>query len=158
MLTVALIDWQHFIIPNKLLLTGIVIGAGLKFFFMRDEIIESIASAALSVFTVSLILFLGNRLFRKETMGVGDVKLSGVIGLFLGFQFFLSALWIAALGGMIYGYGRRALSRMEHPFGSDFQFAPSPDEKIPFGAFLAGASVLVLITEKPFTHLLQWSP
>lgn len=85
---------------------------------------------------------------------MGDVKLSGLIGLFLGFQFFLFALWFAALGGMVYGLFRRAISPMPRfaikvGLAAEGVLGTSQDSaKIPFGAFLAVASVLVLLNEQ----------
>ena len=148
MLVVVFVDWQRLVIPNSLLaysfVAGIILSAapnlsvspalGLTIFssLLSASSIQTVSSSLLSsVFcfaVMALILFGGNRLFRKETMGAGDVKLAAVIGLYIGWELFLVALWAAALVGTLYGLTMILL------------FRRSISMKVPFGSFLAGSA------------------
>ncbi len=103
MSVIAVIDWEHLIIPDDLVITGIVAGLALQALVDFRHLTGAMLSAAGAGFTVAAIRLTGNRLFKRESMGLGDVKLAGVIGLFLGFGLFLEVLWMAALVGSVYG-------------------------------------------------------
>ena len=68
-------------------------------------------------------------------MGFGDVKLAGVIGLYVGWKIFLAVLWAAALAGGLYGLFMISVMKKRR------------DAKLPFGAFLAVAAGLALLFE-----------
>lgn len=46
---------------------------------------------------------LGDWLFKKESMGGGDIKLLAMIGAFMGWQYAILTFFIAPLFGAIYG-------------------------------------------------------
>lgn len=100
---IAQIDWKHLIIPNSLVLTGILLGLTTKFLHGSGELTDGMIAGVISFTAVGAIRFAGNTLFRKETMGFGDVKLSGMLGLWLGIAGFGVAFWIASVMGAVYG-------------------------------------------------------
>jgi leader peptidase (prepilin peptidase)/N-methyltransferase len=73
---------------------------------------------------------MGRLFYKKEGMGLGDVKLMVMAGIFMGFQntavALLFAVWIAAIGGVIILRFREEKS----------------DHYMAFGPFLAAACVL----------------
>ena len=76
---------------------------------------------------------------------MGDVKLSGLIGFFVGFDCFLVALWLAAILGAAYGIMRIAMH------------ASTASHKLPFGSFLAVTSVLVMFFQNTIRVIFaQW--
>jgi len=87
-----------------------------------------------------IIRWLGNTIFRKETMGIGDVKLSALIGLFVGIENFLFAVWSAAIIGCLYWLFKRFIMVLpiEDP-------ARGKDIKLPFGSFLSLTSFAALL-------------
>lgn len=73
---------------------------------------------------------LGRLAFRKDAMGLGDVKLMALLGAVLGWKGVLLAIFIACLLGSIIGIALKVSSRSSY---------------IPFGPFLAaGAAILIL--------------
>lgn len=76
---VAFIDLKHRIIPNAVLATGAVAGLVLLGALDRGMLPEHLASAA-GAFTFFLLAALA----YPGGMGMGDVKLAGVMGLYLG--------------------------------------------------------------------------
>lgn len=160
MLLIALIDFRHFIIPNELITIGAILGL-LQVFVTSGSVQDSLLAGSGSLLLLLGVRAAGNWAFKQESMGMGDVKLAGVIGLFVGFVPFLVALWGASIAGMIYG-----LVRTHPPVP-----LLSPREggvrgmsglKIPFGTFLSVSSLSVIFFKSEVLSLLElwltWNP
>jgi len=61
--------------------------------------------------------WLGWLLFKRESLGAGDVKLMAALGLLLGWKGSLLAIFLAALGGAAWGIAQRRGRHAELPFG-----------------------------------------
>ena len=72
---------------------------------------------------------LGDLIFRKESMGGGDVKLMAMVGAFLGWKLALLAFFIAPFFGAIYGIIEKIRTK---------------DSAIAYGPFLALGSMISL--------------
>jgi leader peptidase (prepilin peptidase)/N-methyltransferase len=139
LLAVALIDWQHMIIPHTLTAGGMVCGvifslaSGLGWF---NSLLGGAAGAG-----VILLLSHGYQLVRGQPgMGGGDVMLMAMVGTFLGLQGVILVLFGGACLGSLYALvGYRA--------------SLSGQSKLPFGTFLAAAAMFTLFGAEP---LLQW--
>ena len=90
---IALIDIDHHIIPNVLTLIGAVVGFALVVAFQTDELTEHIIAAvgAGGFFLIAAIVY-------PSGMGMGDVKLAGVMGIFLG-RDVVPAIFVALIAG-----------------------------------------------------------
>jgi leader peptidase (prepilin peptidase)/N-methyltransferase len=161
MLTIALIDWKHFIIPNQLVIVGFISGMIIKGLISQDALIDGFIASFFSTLTLLIIMLLGNYLLKKQSMGFGDIKLAAVMGLFLGYQNFIISLWIAAIFGAIYGLTNNKLlnrtSKIEHQqllitHNSNLVTHNLP---IPFGSFLAFASVIVFFFQQQIHGLID---
>lgn len=110
LIVVFFIDLDHQIIPNELVIVGLIGGAILFVYtlFMPFQIYSDhrwwnpllgLVSGSGFLLSVSLI---GSAIYKnEEVMGMGDVKLFAPIGLFLGWRMTLLALFISIiLGGM----------------------------------------------------------
>jgi leader peptidase (prepilin peptidase)/N-methyltransferase len=126
---ITLIDLDHRIIPNKLTLLGAVLAPAILAFTAPDAIPEHlIAAAAAGGF------FLLTALAYPRGMGMGDVKLAFVLGLFLGREV-VPALFVAFLVGTLVGAAIMARK------GS----AEGRKTAVPFGPFLALGAVVALL-------------
>lgn len=91
---ISFIDLDHKLILNALTLPGILIGFTLSIFFKMSTVFQAISGLILGGGFLWLVGLLGKFLFKKESMGSGDVKLGAMIGAFLGPQVVI-ALFLA---------------------------------------------------------------
>jgi leader peptidase (prepilin peptidase) / N-methyltransferase len=129
----ALIDLEHRIIPNRLTATGavlaIVLGTALD---PSGELGRLIAGAAAGGFLLLAALA------YPGGMGMGDVKLAGMMGLFLGAAV-APALLIALLAGV--SVGVVILARKGAQAGRK--------TAVPFGPFLALGGIVAVLAGQP---------
>lgn len=129
LLAVALIDWDHRIIPDEISLGGTVVGL-----FARGVTFPGVAEGLIGALVGGGALWLVATAYRQATgvdgLGGGDVKLAAMIGAFLGWPGVFLTIFGAAAAGSLAG-GLLVLTR-----GADRRTA------LPFGTFLAPAAVL----------------
>ena len=131
LLNVAIIDWQHMIIPHTLTVTGMV--TGLLFAFFRPPAVpEALLGLAVGGGAILAVSW-GYRLLRGVVgMGGGDVMLMAMVGAYQGPWAVLAVIFGGALGGTLYAVavGRGRVTGAA---------------KLPFGTFLAVAAAVVLL-------------
>jgi len=124
----TLTDLERGIIPNKILLMGAIIGVGIAAATDPSSLPERAISAAAAGGFLLLAL-----LVHPRGMGMGDVKLAAVMGLFLGSSVG-PALLIALAAGAAVGVAMMLT-----------QGAEARKTAIPFGPFLALGGVAALL-------------
>lgn len=105
------IDLKHLIIPNGLVITALIGGLALFVvrFFYTDSIIGnapwygSLLGAVIPSGFLLLVAILGYFAYKGEAMGLGDVKILIPIGLFLGLELSVLALFLSMFVGGITG-------------------------------------------------------
>jgi leader peptidase (prepilin peptidase) / N-methyltransferase len=133
---IALIDFDKRIIPNKLTLPGavaaIAIGLALKPSGVPEQLIAGAAAGGF------LLVF---ALAYPRGMGMGDVKLAAVLGLFLG-----RSVAVAILVGVLTGavFGAAVMARVGVKQGRK--------TAVPFGPFLALGGIVGLLAGSPIVH------
>jgi leader peptidase (prepilin peptidase) / N-methyltransferase len=125
---VALIDLEHRVIPNRLLLPALVAGVALVAIDDVGNLPEHAAAAA-GAFAFLLVAALA----YPAGMGMGDVKLAGVMGLFLGVAI-VPAMLVAFLAGTVVGL---VVIAREGP--------EARKKGVPFGPFLALGGIVGLL-------------
>ena len=120
LIAVAGIDLDHRIIPNKILLPAAVWGLAATIAFRPDNIDDSLIAGGIA-FAALLLAALA----YPAGMGMGDVKLAGVMGIYLG-SGVAPAMLAAFLAGSVVGV---AIIARE---GRDAR-----KKGVPFGPFLA---------------------
>lgn len=143
-LALGLIDLEHMLLPDALTVPGI--GLGLVFAGAGGP--TMLPDAAIGV-ALGVVLPLGiiwaYRLLRGvEGMGLGDVKLLGMLGAFLGWQGMLATLALAAVAGASVGIGLILAGK------------GSRHTELPFGTFLCGAALVVLFWGERIVALWAW--
>jgi len=120
LIAVAAIDLEHQIIPNRIVAPAAVYGLAASLVIRTDAVPELLAAAA-----AAFALLLLAALAYPAGMGMGDVKLAGLMGLYLGLSV-APALFTAFIAGSVVGVALLARS----PAGNRRR-------GIPFGPFLA---------------------
>ena len=97
LIAVASIDLEHRIVPNRILLPMAVWGIGATAVVRTDQLPECLIAGA-AAFAALLLA----AVIHPAGMGMGDVKLAGVMGLYLGLSV-IPALLIAFAAGSVVG-------------------------------------------------------
>jgi len=114
-------DLQHKILPNVITLPGIVIGFVCSL-FLPPGWVSSLIGILVGGGVLFAIAEVYYRVRGQEGLGMGDVKLLGMIGAFLGWKLVLLTLVFASLtgslaGGMLIASGRGGM-KYALPFGT----------------------------------------
>jgi leader peptidase (prepilin peptidase)/N-methyltransferase len=133
---IALIDLDHQIIPNKITapaaILALAIGLALKPAGVPEQLIAGAGAAAF------LFVFV---LAYPRGMGMGDVKLAGVLGLFLGREVGV-AIFVAVIAGTL--VGAAVMARLGVQRGRR--------TRVPFGPFLALGGIVALLAGPAIVH------
>jgi leader peptidase (prepilin peptidase)/N-methyltransferase len=132
MVALALIDLEHFILPDVLTLPGIAAGLALQPWLPWGGLWHAVAGAALGAAVLLAIWAAWYLLRGEEGMGLGDVKMLALVGAFLGWQGTLVTLFFASLTGAVTGLALMARG------GAGMR------SKLPFGFFLALGGLIAL--------------
>lgn len=97
------IDAEFQILPDKITLTGIAAGILLSVVSPSRSTVSAVVGAAVGAGGLFLVAFLYERIAGHEGMGLGDVKMLGMIGAFLGPWGVLVTILLASLSGSLVG-------------------------------------------------------
>ena len=128
LIVIALIDFKHMIIPNGLVVAGLVLGAGKLALSIFTDLFGSwtlyaigFAAGALPLLLIALFCAW---VLKKEAIGGGDIKLMAFAGLVIGWQLVIPAYLIGIIIGALAGVLLMATGKKKR------------GDEIPFGPFL----------------------
>ena len=135
-----MIDLRYFIIPDVISLPGIVLG--IVFSFLRPEmqgqseplmglLYSSLSALGCGGILMAVAVF-GTLLFKKEAMGMGDIKLVALFGAFIGFKNTLLTIFLSSIIGSIAGIALIFFSKAKMK------------TRIPYGPYLAIGALIAL--------------
>jgi leader peptidase (prepilin peptidase)/N-methyltransferase len=132
LLALALIDWQHYMLPNLLtvpvILAGLLVATYLPALHVMDHLIGAAAGY--------LAFWLVSRIYRavrhRDGLGLGDAKLIAGAGAWVGWQGLPTVVMAGAVTALMV-----TLLLNRHGKGT------SPTARVPFGPYLAFATWLV---------------
>lgn len=128
LIAVAAIDLEHRIIPNRILLPVAVYGIAANALVRTADLPELVIAGA-----GAFLFLLVAALAYPAGMGMGDVKLAGVMGVYLGSSV-APALLVAFLSGSVVGIG--IIAR---------EGGSARKRGVPFGPFLALGGIVGLL-------------
>jgi len=105
LIALSIIDLKHLILPDEL---NLALGlCGIAFHILSAyrfaDMTDMIAGAMIGGGLLYVIRYFSNRHYGRDTLGLGDVKLLGAAGLWLGIEGTLEAITIGAFMGLIHG-------------------------------------------------------
>ena len=133
LVAIAFIDAKLGIIPNALVISGSILGAALVPALQVEKWTTAALGALSGAGMMLVIAALGRLFLKKESMGMGDIKLYGMIGLYVGFPDVFATLFFAVyVAAAFIGVGL-ALRKIKLR------------DAIPFGPFIAIGTVVFLV-------------
>jgi leader peptidase (prepilin peptidase)/N-methyltransferase len=133
MILTFFIDLKHRIIPDVLTFPGILVGFVLSFAVSSPSVLNSLLGIVVGGATFYLAAVVGDLLFKKESMGGGDIKLAMMLGAFLGWKNIFLVLFLSAFLGSLIGGVALFLSK-----------DVKETRTIPFGPFLALGALIAM--------------
>ena len=125
---VSVTDVRDRVIPNRVLLAAVALWLALSVLTGGEEVVAQLVAAI--VIAAPLLIA---SVVRPDGMGMGDVKLVAVIGLYLGWGAWvalLAGLFLAGLTGVLISLGNRR---------------PPGETTLPLAPFLAAGVIISLI-------------
>ena len=129
MLVHAIIDYEHYLLLDKLNIAAFVLGLAILLSSNELGVKEGLLGAAVGAGLLGLVYVLILVLFKKEGMGLGDIKTAAICGLYLGVVGVIFMFIIASVVGIIWGTGRMCAGK---------------GRMLPFGTMMAPASIFVI--------------
>ncbi len=137
LITVTFIDVKIREIPDVISLPGIFVGLALMTIFRLDgapsyirSFMNSFSGIVLAGGSMFLLGYFGEKIFKKEALGGGDVKLMAMIGAFLGWKLGILTFFLAPILGSIVG----VYVKIKHK-----------SETIAYGPYIALAAMIALV-------------
>lgn len=131
-LIIIISDYQTMIIPDEALLAALLLlGSLYGFGYGLEKLISVLFHGSVSFLLMYTLKLLGDFLFKRESMGGGDIKLLFIFGMVLGWPTAILAIFLSsfiALPASLFLMGR------------------NPEHEIPFGPFLVIAAMILLLT------------
>ena len=133
LITISFIDLEHMIIPDGLVLAAAMLGLmALIFNILPIGWPDSAYGALLYGGVMAGVGYVGKLVYKMDALGGGDVKLAGVLGLYLGWKMSMISLLLAFLVAALFVVVGLAVGRL------------SRKQLIPFGPFLAMGAIMTL--------------
>jgi leader peptidase (prepilin peptidase) / N-methyltransferase len=137
LIVATFVDFDHMIIPDSISIGGMVFGIIASVLVptlhstdvVKLALIQSGIGLIAGVGSLWLVAIIGRWVFKKDAMGLGDVKLLGAVGALLGLPGVVYTILISSIVGTIIGLTMIALGG--HQWRS----------RLPYGPYLAVAAV-----------------
>jgi leader peptidase (prepilin peptidase)/N-methyltransferase len=128
----AAIDIEHLLLPDAITFTGMALGLALQPWISGVTIVEALLGLLLGAGGLFLLAEAWLWLRGEEGLGLGDAKLLGMFGAFLGWQGAVATLVLGSIVGSIVGLAMLAFGRAQ------------AKTRLPFGLFLGVGALLTL--------------
>lgn len=141
MMIIFISDFSYYIILDSPLVLGGLLTIILKLsYFGLKETGLSILSGVILFACMLLIKVIGDKIFKRESLGGGDIKFSFIIGLVLGYRLGLCALILSTFLALPYSFAALMLKK---------------NNEVPYGPFLASSLFLVFAFTEKFLNLID---
>lgn len=129
LLGIAVTDARHMLIPDEYTWSGVPLGILLSLRGGSAGLVASAVGAAVGFLLLYGIAWAGEKIFKEEAMGGGDIKMMTMVGAFVGWKGVLLTVFGGALLGTVV-------------------FVPLTLRRrrlVPFGVFLAAAAAFTFV-------------
>ena len=135
-------DFNYYIILDSPLVITLIATLVLKYvFFGLKATLISLLCGVILFIIMFIVKLIGDKAFKRESLGGGDIKLAFIVGAVLNYKLGLCALILSTFIALPYALLKVYLSEKK---------------EVPFGPFIIGACVIVFIFMPKFTNLLNY--
>ncbi len=153
LLFLSLTDLDERIIPNESIIVAIAVrvaymAVAFAFGWMSGgDVLFYVASAFVIGVALLLVVLVADKVFGRESMGGGDLKLYFVAGLYFGWQQGLFLVILSCVIGIIV-----AVISARSASGEDGEEGGVFGRAIPFGPSIAAACIVTMLVGQPFIN------
>ena len=141
LIIIIISDYQTMIIPDEVLIFFSMLLIFIKYFIGGMGAVGiSFVSAICSFVFMLLIKLLGDFLFKKESMGGGDIKLLAVFGFVLGFPLSIVSVFLSAFIALPISLIILKIKK---------------NHEIPFGPFLAISAIIIFLLQIDLSFIIK---
>lgn len=142
LITIIVSDIEYMIILDEIIAISCIVIIILELIFFGLEFtVNKIVSGILAFLTMYLIKIIGDKIFKRESMGGGDIKLMFLFGIVIGYFLSICDIFLATF--------------IAFPVAIYMLFSQK-DNIIPFGPFLAMAAILIHISKVDINSILNF--
>ncbi len=142
LLGIAITDARHYLIPDEYTVGGLVLGLLLSLRGGWEGLLQAGIGAAVGFLLLYAVAVVGSKMFGKEAMGGGDIKMMAMVGAFVGWK----GVLLTIFGGSLLGTLVFVPLSLRHK------------RLVPFGIFLAAAAGLTFVFgEQIIAWYLEWA-
>ena len=135
-------DFNYMIIPDEVLLFfGCLLALEIGIIDGSKVLISSLINGLIAFVVMYLLKTLGDFMFKKESMGGGDIKLMFIFGLVLGAPLAIISIFIGSLVGL--------------PI-SLILLSKNSEHIVPFGPYLSIGATIILLLNIDFNTLINF--
>ena len=141
MIIIFISDFSYFIILDSPLVLSIILITICKICYFGVSSLPLALLSGLGLFaSMYLIMLIGNFIFKRESLGGGDIKFSFIIGYVLGFRLGLVAIILSTFLALPYSFAALNIKK---------------NNEVPYGPFLASSLFIVFLFLPKFIGLLE---
>lgn len=142
LITVIVSDIEYMIILDEVLIVSIIAIIIVNLIFLGFmPTFTKLGYGALAFLTMYGVKLSGDKLFKKESLGGGDIKLLFLFGLVIGYPLAIATIFLATF--------------IAFPIAIYILFS-SKDNIIPFGPFLCMSAILIFISGINFSDIINF--
>ena len=142
LITIIVSDIEYMIILDEVIAVAAIVIIILELiFFGLEYTADKIIAGILAFATMYVIKLIGDKLFKRESMGGGDIKLMFLFGIVIGYPLCICDIFLATF--------------IAFPVAVYTLFSRK-DNLIPFGPFLAMAAILIHISKVDISEILNF--
>lgn len=142
LIIVILSDYYYMIIEDSVLIFfSILLIIEIYFISGLNVLLNSLLSALISFIIMLLLKLFGDFIFKKESMGGGDIKLMAVFGLVIGWQLSIISIFLSAFIAL--------------PIAI-FTLKSNNNHEIPYGPFLSVAALILYFSHIDINAILNF--
>ena len=142
LIIITISDYIYMIIPDSILIVfGILLFIEITIIYGIDKALISILNGTISFIFMFILKKFGDFIFKRESMGGGDIKLLFILGMVLSFPIAALSIFVGSIIGL--------------PI-SIFLLNKDKSHIIPFGPFLAAGAILLLLTKVDLNTIINF--